>query len=259
MIESKTPIVNLKRQTIQEIVRYIRTEKLPDNNKLPREEEFCKILGISRVTLRTALDELEAYGIIIRKHGKGTFANPCSLDMKVSFNPVMDFYDMIRLSGYAPSIKLLECYIEEVSEELAKMFKISAGQPVLVTKKIFYADGRFCAYIEDVVNINLLEIPFNTNLHHFDKSLFRLLNEEFNIQVTWDKVEIDAVLGRSIPAVSKLIDQGIHRDGALLLLRGVSYDTNGNPVLFGKEYIDTSIISFSQIRKKQPSIWPREE
>jgi len=259
MFESKIPVKSLKNQTIQEIIRYIRSMDSLNGNKLPREEEFCKIIGVSRATLRTALDEMEVYGIIFRKHGKGTFANPCSLDIKVSFNPVMDFYDMICLSGYTPSVQLLESYRQTVPDDLAELFRIPKGQTVMMIKKIFYADGRFCAYIEDILNISMLTEPALLDSCDLDTSILRLLEQKFKLQIEWDKVEIDTVLNRDVPAIATLIEQGKCENRALLLLRGMNYDTNGIPILFSKEYVDTSLISFSQIRKRQPAAWLKED
>lgn len=57
--------INLKSQVRAELEEYIHSLDLDVANKLPREEELCRILGISRVTLRSVLDDLAAEGIII--------------------------------------------------------------------------------------------------------------------------------------------------------------------------------------------------
>ncbi len=48
--------INLKSQVRAELEEYIHSLDLDVSNKLPREEELCRILGISRVTLRSVLD-----------------------------------------------------------------------------------------------------------------------------------------------------------------------------------------------------------
>ena len=52
--------INLKSQVRAELEEYIHSLDLDVANKLPREEELCRILGISRVTLRSVLDDLAA-------------------------------------------------------------------------------------------------------------------------------------------------------------------------------------------------------
>lgn len=49
--------INLKSQVRAELEEYIHSLDLDVANKLPREEELCRILGISRVTLRSVLDD----------------------------------------------------------------------------------------------------------------------------------------------------------------------------------------------------------
>jgi GntR family transcriptional regulator len=45
----------------------------PPGDKLPPEPELCERLSVSRTTLRRALDELEARGVVVRRQGLGTF------------------------------------------------------------------------------------------------------------------------------------------------------------------------------------------
>lgn len=52
--------INLKSQVRAELEEYIHSLDLDVANKLPREEELCRILGISKVTLRSVLDDLAA-------------------------------------------------------------------------------------------------------------------------------------------------------------------------------------------------------
>lgn len=254
MFESRIPSSNLRTQVTQEIIRYIRGMDLHKDNKLPREEEFCKIIGTSRVTLRAALDELAAHGVIFRKHGKGTFANPCSMDIKVSFSPVLDFYSMIMLSGYTPSMELLGGELIEAPADLPEQMLLKPRQKMWVSRKIFFADNQFCAYVEDFLNVDLLGDAQKIEACTFDSSLFPLLEKEFGVRIDWDKVEIDTICSAQIPALAKLVREQRCKDGALLLLRGVSYDTAERPVLYAREYIDTGVIRFNQIRKRQSAL-----
>lgn len=242
--------LDLKTQVMNEIMRYIRSMDLEKDHKLPREEEFCKILGTSRVTLRAALDVLDSHGVIFRRHGKGTFVNVRSLDIKVSFNPVMDFYDMIVFSGYVPSVRLIAAERVPAPDFLLEPMDLAEGREVFHTQKVFYADKKFCAYTEDYLNIECLANPEHLQEVSFSLPAFPMLDQEFGIRIEWDQVEIDVVQRDRVPALAELGAD----DRPLLLLKGMNYDTADRPVLYTMEHIDTSLIKFNQIRKRSRTI-----
>lgn len=59
-------------------MRMIGEMDLSRGTKLPREEELARILGVSRTTVRQALNDLAADGIVLRRQGRGTFVNAAS-------------------------------------------------------------------------------------------------------------------------------------------------------------------------------------
>lgn len=60
-------------QTQAELMRMIEQKRFGVDGRLPPERELCAQLGISRTTLRKALDHLEARGLVWRHVGRGTF------------------------------------------------------------------------------------------------------------------------------------------------------------------------------------------
>ena len=87
----KLNTLTLSEQAKREIHKYIKNMDLSRNNKLPREEVMAEMIGVSRITIRQAFNDLASEGIIFRRQGKGTFVNVDSLNIKVKFNPCMEF------------------------------------------------------------------------------------------------------------------------------------------------------------------------
>ena len=73
---------------------------LAQDNKLPREELLASQLGVSRTTIRQALNNLAAEGVVSRRQGKGTFVNVDSIGIRVTFSPCMELMQAIRNSGF---------------------------------------------------------------------------------------------------------------------------------------------------------------
>jgi len=57
--------------------------KLPLDAQVPPEQRLCEVLGVSRITVRRALDELHKLGIIERTRGRGTFVRKLPMDNRI--------------------------------------------------------------------------------------------------------------------------------------------------------------------------------
>ncbi|MDR0637480.1 MAG: FadR family transcriptional regulator [Spirochaetaceae bacterium] len=61
-----------------------------EGDKLPPEHKLCDMFGVSRVTIRGAIQQLEILGLVETKHGEGTFVKKFSLAESVdSLHPLM--------------------------------------------------------------------------------------------------------------------------------------------------------------------------
>lgn len=241
---------DLKAQVEKELLALIKQMDLKANTKLPREEDLAKMLGVSRITLRSVLDDLSSKGMIFRKHGKGTFVNSSFFEMKVSFNPVMHFADMITNSGYTPYIRLLGYQTEEAEPETAQSLEIPEGSLVLRCDKVFYADSQICAVTRDFIPLSYLGDVNMKDLETYINSIFYFMYKVSGRQLTWDKVELNAVYSRDVELLDQLLEDCKLPPKAFLLLKGINHDEEGTAAVFTWEYVDTTILKFSQIRKR---------
>lgn len=67
------PADNLAAKSIEAIIGLIRNGKLQRGERLPAQDELARRLGVSRTSLREALKELSYRGLIVSRHGLGTF------------------------------------------------------------------------------------------------------------------------------------------------------------------------------------------
>ena len=103
----------------------IATGKYPLGEPLPGEETLAKMFGVSRVTIRRALADLDAAGLIDRKHGLGTF---------VKKTPGLDQVNSIdRLVGQVAEAGKLQVQVLEFEycipqPNVSRLLKLSKGQ-----------------------------------------------------------------------------------------------------------------------------------
>ena len=241
---------DLKLQVEEELVRFIKHMDLAVNRKLPREEELARMLGVSRITLRSVLDDLSAKGMIFRKHGKGTFVNSSFFEMNASFNPVMHFADMIRNSGYEPRVEMIDHRIMKADRDVAGHLEIEEGSDALVCDKIFYADKQICAVTRDFIPLSYLKDVDMAELDHYVNSVFYFMYKASGRKLEWDKVELNAVYSRDDALLDRLLKAAGIAPKAFLLLKGVNFDEEGTAAVYTWEYVDTEILKYSQIRKR---------
>jgi GntR family transcriptional repressor for pyruvate dehydrogenase complex len=75
-----------------------------EGEKLPPEHEFCVMFGVSRVTIRAALQQLEILGLVETKHGGGTFVKKFSISRNMdTLHPLIQLQqnqDLITVMEY---------------------------------------------------------------------------------------------------------------------------------------------------------------
>ena len=248
---------SLASQTREALMRMIGGMDLSRDNKLPREEELARILGVSRTTVRQALNDLAADGIVLRR--RGTFVNVASLGIRARFSPSTELTDAIRASGHEPEVRLLG--VREATGAVAARLRGVLGAPadesILEVTKLFCADGRMCAACRDWLALSSTGFETATDalaaLKGYGGSLFRFVREWGGRAIEWDKAEIDVAEPAEVLALSDALAPADVGARPYLLVRSVIYDGDDAPVVVAEEYVDTSVVTFDLIRRKQIS------
>jgi len=87
-------------------------------------------------------------------------------------------------------------------------------------------------------------------LDNFVNSVFYFMFKSTGKKLEWDKVELNAVYSRDVELLNGLLERFGIPPKAFLLLKGINYDEDGMAAVYAWEYVDTSILKYSQIRKR---------
>ncbi len=238
-------------------MRMIGEMDLSRGTKLPREEELARILGVSRTTVRQALNDLAADGIVLRRQGRGTFVNAASRGIRARFSPSTELADAIRDSGYEPEVRLLSVRVAsaDAAARARRSLELDGDEPIIEVTKLFCASGRTCAACRDWLALSSTGCETAeaavAALEACDESLFRFVREASGRSVEWDKAEIDVATPDEVAALSDAIDAAEVGDRPYLLVRSLAYDGDDEPVVVAEEYVDTSVVTFDLIRRKE--------
>jgi GntR family transcriptional regulator len=126
-------------QLRQALLEEIRGGNLRAGDRLPTEADIGRRYGVSRATIRQALGQLEAEGVIHRIQGLGTFvATP-----KIRHVPLLtSFSELVASQGFVPSHRVLESSVAGAPPDVAAELGLADGAACRFLRRILFADGK---------------------------------------------------------------------------------------------------------------------
>jgi GntR family transcriptional regulator len=160
------------------LLEQIRTGQMKPNDRLPAEDELAATYGVSKATVRQALNELAVAGVLRREQGRGTFV----AEPKLAQGPreLASFTEEMNKLGFQPTSKVLTQDVIEAEADVAEKLKIEEGAPVVRLKRLRIADGKpmgiQTAYIPVYLAPGLAEEDFA------QASLYSVLERKYGLQ-----------------------------------------------------------------------------
>ncbi|TFZ05073.1 GntR family transcriptional regulator [Ramlibacter rhizophilus] len=125
----RVPGTSLHRQLFLVLRDRIVSGELPTGAALPKEEALCQQFGVSRITVRRALGDLAALGLVERRHGLGTFVRGSGRVARPQ--PTLSFVDELRRLGAQTEVEVLAFAKEPPPAQVASLLALAAGEPAL--------------------------------------------------------------------------------------------------------------------------------
>lgn len=215
-------------QIHNDIKRSIESGKWQIGDRIPSERELAVNFGVSRMTLRQAVQTLVDEGILERHVGSGTYVARQKVQEKMS--GVTSFTELTKAQGKVPSSKTVSYHIATPSLSEMEKLKLGEKEPVLRMERIRYADQTpICFEVATVPQALVKEY----SKEQVTSSLYRVL-EESGYAIGHAEQTVSAML-----ASEKIADYlEIRRGDAILRLRQITNLSNGQPF----EYVRTQYV-----------------
>lgn len=121
-------------QLKESIIANILNNTWPPDSKIPSENELCSMYGVSRVTVRRALDELVQDGYIVKLQGKGTFVKRKALDQRLS--KFYSFSEELKKRNLHEVASILSFEVLVAEDRIQKHLRLNEDKRVFRIKRI---------------------------------------------------------------------------------------------------------------------------
>lgn len=153
-------------------------ESVAVGQPIPAERQLATDLGVSRLTLRAALDELVRDGYLDRRHGSGTYVTEPKIAQPLTLT---SFSDDMRRRGMTPGSRTLELTTTVAGARLAHRLAVSPEARLIRVKRLRLADSRPMAM--EVLHVPEVLVPGLTRADFEDHSFYELLRERYGITI----------------------------------------------------------------------------
>ena len=211
--------------------------------RLPSEPDLARRLGASRATVRQALERLARGGLILRRHGVGTFVNHQVLNIRTRLEEVWDFDEMIRAAGYAPAVRHMKLELLYPGKATAEKLDLPAGGEAIVTANVFEADGVPVIYCIDTIPAALVRQAYREEELHGPVYIF--LERRCNQRVDYNITSITPVVADQ--RLSQHLDCALGTP--LHYFEETGYNAEGKPIIYSEEFYRPEYFSFKVVRK----------
>jgi DNA-binding GntR family transcriptional regulator len=220
-------------QISQTIEAAIMSGTLPAGSRLENEVTLGQRLGLSRPTVRRAIQELVDKGLLVRRRGIGTQVVHGRVTRSVELTSL---YEDLAASGKVPTTTLLDLRVEPADAKLAERLAVDEGSDVVYIHRVRLADD-----VPVSVLINWLPIEFS-DLTADDlgaHGLYQLLRAR-GVDIRVAKQRIGARKASAEEAGLLRLDRG----SAVLTMDRTAYDNSGQAVEFGHHCYHPDLYAF---------------
>jgi GntR family transcriptional regulator len=125
----------------REIEQYLRDliERATPGDPLPTEAELCTRFGVSRMTVRQAVQELANAGLVDRRRGQGTFVASRPVHRRAGV--FLSFTEEMARRGMAASSRIVAARLDRARPEEAHDLDLAPGDQVVRIERVRLADG----------------------------------------------------------------------------------------------------------------------
>lgn len=197
------------------------------HQRLPSESEMIAAFGVSRITVRQAMNDLQKEGLLFKVHGKGTFVAMPNVSQELTH--LQGFGEAMRLLGHETHSDVFGLTAVKGSALVCHKLGIPEGTSVIEIKRVRYLNREPVSIDHSWVRQEIGTRLSKQNLR--EKDLFSLLENQLGQPLHSADVEIDAASASDDIAARLQVNAG----SPILRIERLTYADEVTPIVF--EYL----------------------
>ena len=206
------------RQRVVELI-----QELGVGSAIPSERKLSNDLGVSRLTLRAALDELVREGYLVRRHGSGTFVSEPKIAQQLTLT---SFSEDMRRRGMVPDSRTIGLDNVDAGARVGRALNVSPAARVYRIQRLRLADGVPMAL--ETLHVPVSIVPGLTAQQLEHASFYELLEQRYGVVIASGLQTIEPTVTNE--EESELLDVPLHSPA--FLFERTSQTADGDIVEF---------------------------
>lgn len=206
------------------------------DDQLPSEHQLSERFGVSRITVRRALQTIENEGLIYRRQGLGSFVR--DRRTRQGLVRLTDFAQDMAQAGLEASSEVLHHAQETVSPDVAAPLDLDAEATVVRLDRLRLGNDTPIAVDRTWLPLFYAQLLEGHDLHR--ETIYGILEDDYEIPILRGRYRITAV--NAPPSIAEPLN--VPGGRALLLIERLSLTQGDKPVYFQRRYYRSDRVAY---------------
>ena len=211
--------------------------ELKVGDQLPTEDSLIARFGVSRITVRRAIQNLVSRGLVEIRRGKGTFVAAPRITQEL--RELSGFVEDMHAVGRRPTARVVSKEIVTADTTVASQLALTRGERVVRIRRVRLADGIPLSFDETYLPLEIGKRIMADNLKV--EPIFSLLERKYNVPLVEAEYKLDAVAADVEVAAALKVKQG----SPVFRIERTSYSTGNRPVDYETLHYRGDLVRFA--------------
>jgi GntR family transcriptional regulator len=205
-------------------------------DQLPTEDSLIARFGVSRITVRRAIQNLVSRGVVEIRRGKGTFVAAPKITQDLT--ELSGFVEDMHALGRKPTARVIGKEIVTADATVASQLALTKGERVVRIRRVRLADGIPLSFDESFLPLEIGRKIITNNLKI--EPIFSLLERKYDVPLIEAEYKLDAVAAETEVAAALKVKQR----SPIFRIERTSYSIGNRPIDYERLYYRGDLVRF---------------